>query len=1310
MLYNVGRSSLEHFKAARKRLAELEKEHAKALRKLQRAEKSKERQRRRKTIHGYPSHPSQTSNATKSCPTSVRKMCVLDTVTELTTSPVEEQSGSPRELHAQLSNITLNRLQTQLSQPLTSEGNKPTDRLHTNKSQVLTIVRNMPPDRLNIDPTRVVTGEGDMPSDRLHIDQSQPLTSEGSMALDKRHIDQSKALISEGHIPSDMLNIYQSQTMTSEENMPLDRRHIDLSQPLTSEGNMALDKRHIDQSQPLKIEGKMTSNSLYSVIQQSLLTGQGTQSEEALGLSCLKDQGIEGGLCTGNDHYGATNNTKERENDSISMDNRDQSLEDISKCDGPSQSLISREVNTSRLEKEADQEKELPKVPVGKTLTNGYSAHSNAFHSTPDLQNCNLVKNTGSSGFRQAKLNQTSDSVDIKDKDTSKVNRLEITSQDSSICGSSLLIGFSLCRNDASVTKNSKKPSTGSKQLCSQSDTMSLSLGSNESRTEFIFTVKRMHSSGRSEDDNSVELDLEGVNRGIQPSMSSVSDERQQYLNSQERKDWLHLFEEAYPRRSSRLRTPRSNTTHSSSRTSRQAKTEPRETKRKRKTSTAHPDDARPSTPQSFVAQDPMPSTICQDDFVGNVGCVITFKDEEMPNSCKPRFPRPEVELWRNGGPFAVISDFSLPDKNFAKLKLDKIKMGNLAPRKSLEPCASVSTSDVEMHCKLEAKRAGKSKDVSTRAPAQVTTSRSDIAESSNLVACSQCEAASTENDHLGVTSDDLSPPRILNETYIVCKKVMSAAEDDKDGDSSRTFDHPEDPASSPNRKCIGLDVSGNIGRCRLDGGTPYIHTPDDSLKDTAKGRENNSINSLPLDISQNREKAAMGLVNEDVSPEKFAVESGETPPKRCRTSPDPSDPTSHTSPEPCISKSIANHIELGTTVLNRQGNESQVMEPSVGDAATPYGKSSDPDGRESSASMDIQSSSLTPVLMQACLEHNDNGRVLAICQSSCELANGLKTDLIAVCLADYFVIWMRNAGLEWNVLQTWSLDKEYGDVFSSVEFLPCETHIALVAGGKFSETNGRIFGCSEDNGYDFELFHQDIDSSKSFMDLCVPHKSRDLVRDPDVELIIAGGCARDQAVQKWTLDSLCLNIKKCEKLPVPVNTDGTISLCVAEGLSCLLVGGTKHTVLLWNYKSCILLKIINLTICHAQGLRLLQAESQKGLLLLTIENMSSRMVPPHHGYCVCALNPKSGKLVHLQDYACSTPGRLERVISFADSQYIACGHSDGTVQLWNKTSPQAAPLLCVFQGPVCSISLHPSRPLVAFGDTTGCVHLYSLW
>ena len=130
---------------------------------------------------------------------------------------------------------------------------------------------------------------------------------------------------------------------------------------------------------------------------------------------------------------------------------------------------------------------------------------------------------------------------------------------------------------------------------------------------------------------------------------------------------WLKLFEEEFPRRSPRFQsTPnfrcRDDICHIS-RVTLGSKTKPPKTKRLRAEKEHKKEKIKgsPNINKNLSVLDGTYGKRNVDDFV---------------------FPKPGLELTKPGGPLGIVVDFSLPDDEFVKLKLAKIKSALLAKRK----------------------------------------------------------------------------------------------------------------------------------------------------------------------------------------------------------------------------------------------------------------------------------------------------------------------------------------------------------------------------------------------------------------------------------------------------------------------------------------------------------------------------------------------------------------------------------------------------------------------------------------------------
>jgi len=120
---------------------------------------------------------------------------------------------------------------------------------------------------------------------------------------------------------------------------------------------------------------------------------------------------------------------------------------------------------------------------------------------------------------------------------------------------------------------------------------------------------------------------------------------------------WMHLFEEEFPRRSPRLQSA----PHFGSQSVvSQDNSQPRKTKRARSKHSTTKKETLSSSKDKITKCNVSHTTLC-DKFAKEI------RTEDFA------FPRPSSQR-KNGGFLSTIVDFSLPDKEFAKLKLAKIK------------------------------------------------------------------------------------------------------------------------------------------------------------------------------------------------------------------------------------------------------------------------------------------------------------------------------------------------------------------------------------------------------------------------------------------------------------------------------------------------------------------------------------------------------------------------------------------------------------------------------------------------------------
>ena len=150
---------------------------------------------------------------------------------------------------------------------------------------------------------------------------------------------------------------------------------------------------------------------------------------------------------------------------------------------------------------------------------------------------------------------------------------------------------------------------------------------------------------------------------------------------------WLWLFEEQFPRRSPRIQSM-PNFRDQAHFSQDNEVTHPKKTKRIRKKKSRTENDTPSSRNNNLKSS------------------TVHKKNSNSPHSSFPVestcinnfvFPRPTQEQTKNGGSLAVVVDFSLPDKEFAKLKLAKIK-GTLSTERSSKDLNTVVEKITEEH------------------------------------------------------------------------------------------------------------------------------------------------------------------------------------------------------------------------------------------------------------------------------------------------------------------------------------------------------------------------------------------------------------------------------------------------------------------------------------------------------------------------------------------------------------------------------------------------------------------------------------
>jgi len=793
---------------------------------------------------------------------------------------------------------------------------------------------------------------------------------------------------------------------------------------------------------------------------------------------------------------------------------------------------------------------------------------------------------------------------------------------------------------------------------------------------------------------------------------------------------WLHLFEEEFPRRSPRLQsTPNlgSETVVS------QDNSQVRKTKRARSKHSRTKKET-PSCSKGIVTK-------------YNVSDTATHSDlaEEIQTEGFV-FPKPSSEQTKNGGFLSAIVDFSLPDNEFAKLKLAKIK-GALPVEKIHRVVNDKSEKVIEEHGILvESKSEEEMKEGCshplTRAsnsvllcsmqveanPAENTSegNRTNTLPVLSMPVDLECknESKCSVNNFLLSSKHQLHEILVEKEPVNICKDIFSPKLQPLEDKTRKTeflsqadVESGHHDSSHVETCCVTAvadDVKQTISTEKQLSTSDYEDhnscNDQDKLDYKTTSDNNERLLITTVQCYSRRPQEMNGFSNERDSNFYFAKTDGIHKPCGTEFPLEVGTQIQKTPEKLYDQRELFNLTEKRSSPLNH--------ELRIGDQATPYGKMKQPQETSQLPCMTSpeDKSELSPVLMMACLQHHiegENNKVRSIALSSYEpLAEKdvtllkKKRDVLAVCLAHLVVVWTVVPGLQWTVLHKWSLPTDGGEEFVSVQIVPLKSHVALLVGGNFNGGNGRILGYSELEGdYSFDLQQDDKRNTHDFSTMCL------LSGNGSVECAVASKTFHEVKLTKWTLDGFCLLVEQ-EQCFAPIITESDLSsLHTVQGSHCLLVGTTDDRLFLWNHRTCQLLQSISLHTMDFRHLSCLKAFTAKGFLFLMIASKSGKEIvwgeDANTGACLLfALNPNTSKMICLERF--SLEQRLNTLGT--NGQYIAAAHqAGGKVNIWNITNHQRHLTLQVFQDEVSSVEFHRDRPVVAFGSTGGCVHLFSL-
>lgn len=812
---------------------------------------------------------------------------------------------------------------------------------------------------------------------------------------------------------------------------------------------------------------------------------------------------------------------------------------------------------------------------------------------------------------------------------------------------------------------------------------------------------------------------------------------------------WLKLFEEEFPRRSPRLQTtPNFRCQDDTSYVGHVVQARKTKESRSQK-SRAKKEGYQNKTTETTTTTTTTPKT---KDISVQLGLAKGNISDDFI------FPRPCLELTKSGGPLGIEVDFSLPDKEFVKLKLAKVKNALLAERESSnvsytkgvaqtpvnklgensKPQDGKSATEEKSNEVYESMEHYKTVEMVENLEASVSQGgfvvlddeiklrEIEIKSSASKVEKGKSEIVKEEsttvflqsNEQSGCYSSSVDYHRLQDMTpEDTCVKASSSPKQiSHEGDSSHTC-MPCSCIKNP-LQMGGFEKANRISTGENDKLKEFSHKARTDINESLKDK----ISQQKTETSENG--SGREFSNQGESPDQASkTRTGAN--ENCRLLNVLFDSAAQTIPRNLCEEEFHNSF---------QGVSSPppTREPCIGDQATPHGKMCEPleSSQRSHSCMVLAEDSTqhhdAPVSMTICLQHCINGednKVRSLSLSSYEpsprkATSSLtqnKRDVLAVCLAHLVVIWTLTPGLQWTVMHKWNLSLGGEEEFVSVQFVPLKSHVVLLVGGNFSTGTGRILGYSEEGDYSLDLINADEGKKPLFSSMCLLQRNlepRHSVNElEDVELMIGGTASDKVTLTKWSLDGSCLLVEGSQTFG-PLHSDtGLSSLQAVQGSHCLLLGITDVNLYLWNHKSFQLLRSFNLETLGLGGMFCLKVIAQRGLLFLMMASNSDQkhdFVNTNADACsLYALNPKNSKVVCLERFCLS-----ERVsVVGTNGQYIAAGiQGRGKVSMWNIRDSGRNATLNVFQDDqVSCIGYHKDMTLVAFGSINGCVHVFSL-
>lgn len=446
---------------------------------------------------------------------------------------------------------------------------------------------------------------------------------------------------------------------------------------------------------------------------------------------------------------------------------------------------------------------------------------------------------------------------------------------------------------------------------------------------------------------------------------------------------WLHLFEEEFPRRSPRLQsTPNlgSETVVS------QDNSLVRKTKRARSKHSRTKKET-PSCSKDIVTKCNVSDTATHNDLAEEI------QTEDFV------FPRPSSEQTKNGGFLSAVVDFSLPDNEFAKLKLAKIK-GALPVEKTDRVVNEKSAKTIEEHGILvESKSEEEMKEgcshpltrssnsvlvcsMQVEANLAENTSEGNITNTLPVLSMPvdlECnnESKCSVNNFLLSSKHQLHDILVEKEPVNICKDIFSPKLQPLEDKARKTeflsqadVESGHHDSSHVEACCVTAvadDVKQTISTEKqlstIDYEDHNSYNEQDKLDYKSASDNNERLLITTVQCDSRRPQEMNGSSNERDSNFYFAKTDGMH--KTCGTEfPLEVDKQIQKTPEKLYDqRELFNLTEKRSSPLNH--------EPRIGDQATPYGKMKQPQETSQLPCMTSpeDKSELTPVLMMACLQ-----------------------------------------------------------------------------------------------------------------------------------------------------------------------------------------------------------------------------------------------------------------------------------------------------------------------------------------------------